>query len=178
MPHLSKLLTLFGIFGMIAVSARLGGIHIGDLLQSTAFLGVGGLTLFASAHHLGWRDTWGGMASALLGVRPDWASSEGIENFRAHSPTWAMYAAHLVSILGLIHVMKTLDDPSQLGAGIAMAFIAYVYGALFVLLFGGVPSLERQKKALLSPASALVPGLMVMLLFMTVMYAISQPSAA
>lgn len=32
------------------------------------------------------------------------------------------------AVLGLIHVMKNLDDPAKLGSGIAVAFVATVYG--------------------------------------------------
>ena len=31
-------------------------------------------------------------------------------------------------MLGLIHVMENLSDPSKLGAGIAVAFVATIYG--------------------------------------------------
>jgi chemotaxis protein MotA len=34
----------------------------------------------------------------------------------------------LDAVLGLIHVMENLNDPSKLGAGIAVAFVATVYG--------------------------------------------------
>jgi chemotaxis protein MotA len=34
----------------------------------------------------------------------------------------------LGAVLGLIHVMKSLDDPSKLGPGIAVAFVATIYG--------------------------------------------------
>lgn len=34
----------------------------------------------------------------------------------------------LGAVLGLIHVMQNLDDPSKLGAGIAVAFVATIYG--------------------------------------------------
>lgn len=32
------------------------------------------------------------------------------------------------AVLGLIHVMKSLDDPSKIGGGIAVAFVATIYG--------------------------------------------------
>lgn len=42
----------------------------------------------------------------------------------------------LGAVLGLIHVMENLADPSKLGAGIAVAFVATVYGvALANLVF-------------------------------------------
>jgi chemotaxis protein MotA len=41
-----------------------------------------------------------------------------------YSPTVGILGA----VLGLIHVMENLSDPSQLGGGIAVAFVATVYG--------------------------------------------------
>lgn len=41
-----------------------------------------------------------------------------------YSPTVGILGA----VLGLIHVMENLNDPSKLGAGIAVAFVATVYG--------------------------------------------------
>jgi chemotaxis protein MotA len=41
-----------------------------------------------------------------------------------YSPTMGILGA----VLGLIHVMENLADPSRLGAGIAVAFVATVYG--------------------------------------------------
>jgi len=41
-----------------------------------------------------------------------------------YSPTVGIIGA----VLGLIHVMENLADPSKLGAGIAVAFVATVYG--------------------------------------------------
>jgi len=39
------------------------------------------------------------------------------------------------AVLGLIHVMENLSDPSKLGAGIAVAFVATVYGVSAANLF-------------------------------------------
>ena len=41
-----------------------------------------------------------------------------------YSPTIGIIGA----VLGLIHVMENLADPSKLGGGIAVAFVATVYG--------------------------------------------------
>jgi chemotaxis protein MotA len=40
----------------------------------------------------------------------------------------------LGAVFGLIHVMENLDDPSKLGPGIAVAFVATVYGVGFANL--------------------------------------------
>ena len=51
----------------------------------------------------------------------------------------------LGAVLGLIHVMSNLADPSALGAGIAVAFVATIYGVGFAnILF--IPLGSRIKK--------------------------------
>jgi chemotaxis protein MotA len=46
------------------------------------------------------------------------------ESAGGYSPTVGIIGA----VLGLIQVMQNLSDPSKLGAGIAVAFVATVYG--------------------------------------------------
>uniref|UniRef100_UPI0035B444EC MotA/TolQ/ExbB proton channel family protein n=1 Tax=Chitinimonas sp. TaxID=1934313 RepID=UPI0035B444EC len=41
----------------------------------------------------------------------------------------------LGAVMGLIHVMENLSDPSKLGAGIAVAFVATIYGVGSANLF-------------------------------------------
>jgi chemotaxis protein MotA len=41
----------------------------------------------------------------------------------------------LGAVLGLIHVMENLTDPSKLGSGIAVAFVATIYGVGLANLF-------------------------------------------
>jgi chemotaxis protein MotA len=40
----------------------------------------------------------------------------------------------LGAVLGLIHVMENLSDPGRLGSGIAVAFVATIYGVGFANL--------------------------------------------
>lgn len=53
------------------------------------------------------------------------------EAMGGYSPTIGILGA----VLGLIHVMQNLSDPSALGAGIAVAFVATIYGVGFANLF-------------------------------------------
>ena len=46
------------------------------------------------------------------------------ESAGGYSPTFGILGA----VLGLIEVMEHLSDPSRLGSGIAIAFVATVYG--------------------------------------------------
>ena len=46
------------------------------------------------------------------------------ESAAGYSPTIGILGA----VLGLVHIMQNLSDPSKLGAGIAVAFISTIYG--------------------------------------------------
>jgi chemotaxis protein MotA len=54
----------------------------------------------------------------------DMAAAKVFEGMGGYSPTIGIIGA----VLGLIHVMENLSDPSKLGAGIAVAFVATIYG--------------------------------------------------
>jgi chemotaxis protein MotA len=47
-----------------------------------------------------------------------------LESAGGYAPTVGILGA----VLGLIHVMENLSDPTKLGSGIAVAFVATVYG--------------------------------------------------
>ncbi len=53
-----------------------------------------------------------------------------LENAGGYAPTIGILGA----VLGLIHVMRNLTDPSKLGSGIAVAFVATIYGVGFANL--------------------------------------------
>jgi chemotaxis protein MotA len=67
-------------------------------------------------------------------------ASKVYESAGAYSPTFGIIGA----VLGLIQVMQNLSDPSKLGAGIAVAFVATVYG-LFVANLIFIPISTRIK---------------------------------
>ncbi|AWI80324.1 MAG: flagellar motor protein [Betaproteobacteria bacterium HGW-Betaproteobacteria-13] len=60
-------------------------------------------------------DTWEGQLKQKAKI---WEGAGG------YAPTIGILGA----VLGLIHVMENLSDPSKLGAGIAVAFVATIYG--------------------------------------------------
>lgn len=64
--------------------------------------------------------------------RFDMQAAKVFEGMGAYAPTIGIIGA----VLGLIHVMGNLADPTKLGSGIAVAFVATVYGvAMANLLF-------------------------------------------
>ncbi|BAN49708.1 flagellar motor protein [Metapseudomonas resinovorans] len=54
----------------------------------------------------------------------DLAAAKVFESMGGYAPTIGIIGA----VMGLIHVMGNLADPSQLGGGIAVAFVATIYG--------------------------------------------------
>lgn len=75
------------------------------------------------------------------------------ERKRAHVRVWDAAGGYaptigiLGAVLGLIHVMENLGDPTKLGSGIAVAFVATVYGVgLANLLF--LPVAQKLKSLL------------------------------
>lgn len=67
-------------------------------------------------------------------------ASKVFESGGGYSPTFGIIGA----VMGLIQVMQNLSDPSKLGAGIAVAFVATVYG-LFLANLLLLPTASRIK---------------------------------
>ena len=61
----------------------------------------------------------------------DTQSAKVFEGMGGYSPTIGIIGA----VMGLIHVMSNLADPSKLGEGIATAFVATIYGVGMANLF-------------------------------------------
>jgi chemotaxis protein MotA len=63
-------------------------------------------------------------ADLILGEQRDHDAVKFYTSMGGYAPTIGIIGA----VMGLIYVMRNLGDPSQLGAGIAVAFIATIYG--------------------------------------------------
>lgn len=61
----------------------------------------------------------------------DTQAAKVYEGMGGYSPTIGIIGA----VMGLIHVMNNLADPSKLGSGIAVAFVATIYGVGFANIF-------------------------------------------
>jgi chemotaxis protein MotA len=60
----------------------------------------------------------------------DLQAAKVFESMGGYAPTIGIIGA----VMGLIHVMGNLADPAQLGSGIAVAFVATIYGVAFANL--------------------------------------------
>jgi len=79
------------------------------------------------------------------------------ESMGGYAPTIGILGA----VLGLIHTMENLNDPSKLGAGIAVAFVATVYGVgsanlIFLPLATKIKrnvTIEKERRVLIAEAA-------------------------
>ena len=53
------------------------------------------------------------------------------ETMASAAPAWGM----LGTLIGLVQMLRSLDDPRQIGSGLAVALLTTLYGALFANLF-------------------------------------------
>jgi chemotaxis protein MotA len=67
----------------------------------------------------------------IIHEQRDLDSVKFFESMGGYSPTIGIIGA----VMGLIHVMQNLADPNELGPGIAVAFVATIYGVAFANLF-------------------------------------------
>ena len=82
----------------------------------------------------------GGEPEAIRGImevdlandeQRDLMAAKVYESAGGYTPTIGIIGA----VMGLIHVMQNLSDPSKLGSGIAVAFVATIYGVGAANLF-------------------------------------------
>jgi chemotaxis protein MotA len=79
-----------------------------------------------------------------------WQSARVWESAAGYAPTIGIIGA----VLGLMHVMQNLSEPGKLGGGIAVAFVATIYGVAFAnLLF--LPIANKLKSILMQQADML-----------------------
>ncbi len=78
-------------------------------------------------------DTIRGILEVEVGTKEehDIAAAKVYEGMGGYAPTIGIIGA----VMGLIHVMNNLADPSSLGSGIAVAFVATIYGVGSANLF-------------------------------------------
>lgn len=67
----------------------------------------------------------------IVAEQRDIDAAQFYESMGGYAPTVGIIGA----VMGLIHVMRHLADPAELGPGIAIAFVATIYGVAFANLF-------------------------------------------
>lgn len=131
--------------GVLALEGRLGEVKDPFLRRALQFV-VDGVDANVT------RDTLEGAIDAEF--EENAVAAKVWESAGGFAPTVGILGA----VLGLIHVMENLNDPSKLGGGIATAFVATVYGVgaanlLFLPFAAKIKrklQLERERKTLIA----------------------------
>src|SRR3569623_25899 len=169
---------VFAIACILGGQAIEGG-HAGALVQATAAIIVIGGTIGACAVAFPMPDFLKGAKMGALAFKNKKSDSEALikqivelaavarrEGVLAleqklsdiKEPILKRAVGILGAVLGLIHVMENLSDPSKLGGGIATAFVATVYGVgaanlLFLPIANKLKrklGLEKERKTLIA----------------------------
>lgn len=131
--------------GVLALEARLGEIRDPFLAKAVQLL-VDGVDAEVARDAL--------EAETEAAFEEGTAAAKVFESAGGYAPTVGILGA----VLGLIHVMENLSDPSRLGPGIAVAFVATVYGVgaanlLFLPMAAKIKrklALERDRRSLIT----------------------------
>jgi chemotaxis protein MotA len=115
MAQLVELATVARRDGVLALESKLGDIKDPFLKRSLGFL-VDGVEASVARNTL--------EQEIEVEAEENTVFAKFWGDFGALCPTVGVLGA----VFGLIHVMENLDDPSKLGPGIAVAFVATVYG--------------------------------------------------
>ena len=83
-----------------------------------------------------------------------------LEGAGSYAPTVGIIGA----VLGLIHVMENLDDPSKLGSGIAVAFVATIYGLAIanILVLPLASKLKQRVAGMVHEKNMILQGLVAL----------------
>jgi len=131
--------------GVLALESRLAGIEDPFLRRALQFI-VDGVDASVARGAL--------ETSIEAEFEENAVGAKVFEAAGGYAPTVGILGA----VLGLIHVMENLNDPSKLGGGIATAFVATVYGVgsanlLFLPMASKIKRklvLERERKTLMA----------------------------
>ncbi len=129
LPVPSALVTRFRTFALTA--RRSGILALEDLAKkdSDSFVRLGLELVASGCEPSNLRDT---LQREVNAIEQRHVSGRRLfEVMASAAPAWGMTG----TLIGLVQMLRSLDDPRQVGAGLAMALLTTLYGALFANLF-------------------------------------------
>jgi flagellar motor component MotA len=123
--------------GIITTACLLEGAHLKNYVQGPAFMIVVGGTFFLTLGHHSVAHVRAAFQAVLVG---DTLSVEEATRHILVFSTARMIAQALGAIgflLGLVHVLGHLSDPTKIGAGLAVSLISTLYGLILAELILG-----------------------------------------
>jgi len=160
--------------GLVVFGQILEGGHVGSVMQPTAGILVFGPVLTYIFYAYGVRGFFSFFKRVIIS-KVTTEDSPIIDTI----VTLGFLFAGVACVIGLIHVMENLADTSRLGAGIALAFVSVIYGALPAILLLPVKNHVHGKAAgssdMLKKSAGFTAASFMMLMFslFVVLYATS-----
>jgi flagellar motor component MotA len=136
------LLGLLVICGSVGLAVVLEGGHLAWLLQPSACLFVSGGVLGAVLIGCGLMAPLTELGDLLRGRAGDYVLLRRALHLAIQA---GALSGVIGTIIGLIHVMTALSDPTKIGAGLAVAMTALLYGLLYALLGYGLDALASRR---------------------------------
>jgi flagellar motor component MotA len=165
------------VLGIFLLANALEGGQLSGFIQPTAFLAVFGPCLAFTVYLNGFVGSF-----RFLGRIVSEKATESDLDTVSRVASVGLLSGGVGSVLGFIHVFSNLSDSTKLGAGVALAFVAYLYGLVPMLFLTAVSSNRGSKKLSVAhdtrsrrAAGFVTIGLTSLLMvFFTVLYALSK----
>ncbi len=148
---------ILAVFGEVVAAIGMGG-SPGVFVNIPSLVIVVGFTLGAGLMAYGYQDLQAGLSalSALVVKRPDDSiTRRHAQVLRGLIPT--TYGSGVIgAVIGIVHLLAHMEDPSQIGAGMAVALLSIFYAAMLAegVLRPGANYIEYKLSAAGSAADA------------------------
>ncbi len=120
----------------------------------------------------GWTGTRDAVRSLLGATNTD---GESAAAFFRTAAAFSLAGGFLGTLIGLVHILANMEDPSTIGAGMALALLTQLYGVLLAMIFctaamiiarrgGGTAAGQLSKRSVQVAAATSAVGVTVVLL--------------
>lgn len=120
-------LMVLGVGGAIAIEGAAPFVSVPAFIF-VVLVSVG-VVMFAHGRHSVWKLLQAATGKLIESDRLDALAAAGTARLAF------LAAGGIGMLIGIVHALSALDDPSQLGAGVATSLLTVFYGSLFSFLF-------------------------------------------
>ncbi len=132
-PHWIWRIAGIGGAALLLLGAITSGCKLRTFCDYPSAAIVLGCTLLLTIGVFGWKGMLGSFQTLFAGRSSSNECENAIAIFR-FGAGFALAAGFLGTLIGLIHILANMDDPSRIGAGMAIALLTQTYGVVLATL--------------------------------------------